>query len=141
PIDGQVAGKVSGDLDVKIALEPTAVQIAGQAHLQAFRLSDGDRAMVTVLRVDTTGIDVDWPKRIAARPVPLRLRRPRLLIERAAGGHILLSRLITPHWGARPAAVSPTATAQVPATRPTIDVATLSLERASARFVDHTTTP
>jgi hypothetical protein len=139
PIDGRVAGKVSGDLAVKIALEPTAVQIAGQAHVQAFRLSDGDRAMVTVGRVDTTGIDVDWPKRIAVARV--QLRRPRLLIERDPDGHILLSRLITPHWGARPAAVSPTASAQAPAARPTIDIASLSLERASARFVDHTTTP
>ena len=139
PIDGRVAGKVSGDLNVKIALEPTVVQIAGQAYLQAFRLSDGDRAMVTVGRVDTTGIDVDWPKRIAVARV--QLRRPRLLIERDANGQILLSRLITPHWGARPTAVSPPASAQTPAARPTIDIATLSLERASARFVDQTTTP
>src|SRR5574342_1101497 len=64
PIDGGVAGKVTGDLAVKIALDPTAVQITGQARLQAFRLSDGDRAVVTVGRVDAAGIDVDWPKRI-----------------------------------------------------------------------------
>ena len=139
PIDGQVAGKVSGDLDVKIALEPTAIQIAGQARLQAFRLSDGDRAMVTVGRVDTTGIDVDWPKRITVARV--QLRRPRLLIERDPDGQILLFRLITPHWGARPTAGSPPASAQTPSARPTIEVTTLSLERASARFVDHTTTP
>src|ERR1044071_6942607 len=43
---------VSGDLTVKIGLEPTAVQVAGQARLQAFRLSDGDRAMVAVGRVE-----------------------------------------------------------------------------------------
>ena len=139
PIDGRVAGKVSGDLTVKIALEPTTVQIAGQAHLQAFRLSDGDRAMVTVGRIDTTGIDVDWPRRITVARV--QFRRPRLLIERDPDGHILLSRLITPHWGARPTVVSPTGSTQTPSARPTIEIAMLSLERASARFVDHTTTP
>jgi len=139
PIDGRVAGKVSGDLDVKIGLEPTAIQIAGQARLQAFRLSDGDRAMVTVGRVDTTGIDVDWPKRITVARV--QLRWPRLLIERDQDGQILLFRLITPHWGARPTAGSPPASAQTPSARPTMEITTLSLERASARFVDHTTTP
>ena len=145
PIDGRVAGKVSGDLTVKIALEPTAIQIAGQAHLQAFRLSDGDRAVVTVGRVDTAGIDIDWPKRITLARV--QFRRPRLLVERDSNGQILLYGLVTPHWGTLPTAasrpaVSPsTRSAQPPSARPTIEIATFSLERASARFVDHTTTP
>lgn len=149
PIDGRVAGKVSGDLTVKIALEPTAIQIAGQARLQAFRLSDGDRAVVTVGRVDTAGIDIDWPKRIALERV--QFRRPRLLVERDPNGEILLRRLVAPHWGARPTDASlpavsqPTRSATPPSPalsdRPTIEIATFSLERASARFVDYTTTP
>jgi len=148
PIDGRVAGKVTGDLTVKIALEPTAIQIAGHARLQAFRLSDGDRAVVTVGRVDTAGIDIDWPKRITLARV--QLRRPRLLVERDPNGQILLRRLLTPDWGppdgrvaagrltADPIRAAAIAGAFGP---PTIEIATLSLERASARFVDHTTTP
>ena len=145
PIDGRVAGKVSGDLTVKIGLEPTVIQIAGQAHLQAFRLSDGDRAVVTVGRVDSAGIDIDWPKRITLARV--QFRRPRLLIERDPDGQILLYGLVTPRWGTHPAAASlpavspPARSAQAPSARPTIEIATFSLERASARFVDHTTTP
>jgi hypothetical protein len=148
PIEGRVAGKVSGDLTVKLALEPTAVQVTGQARLQAFRLNDGDRAVVTVGRVDTSGIDVDWPKRLAIRSV--QLRRPRLLIERDADGEFRLRRLVTPRWAAAPTAGAPpartAATAVSPAkppaiTPPAIEVATLSLEKALARFVDHTTTP
>jgi uncharacterized protein DUF748 len=90
-------------------------------------------------RVDTAGIDVDWPKRITVARV--QFRRPRLLIERDPDGQILLYRLVTPHWGARPTVASPTPSAPAPSARPTIEVATFSLERASARFVDHTTTP
>jgi uncharacterized protein DUF748 len=149
PIDGRVAGKVTGDLTVKIALEPTAIQVAGQARLQAFRLSDGDRAVVTVGRVDTSGIDVDWPKRITIARV--QFRWPRLLVERDPDGQILLHRLVTPHWGAPPADAPPAALSQptraapppspAPSARPTIEIATFSLERASARFVDRTTSP
>jgi hypothetical protein len=147
PSEGRVAGKVSGDLTVKLALEPTTVQVAGQARLQAFRLNDGERAVVTVGRVETSGIDVDWPKRIAIRSV--QLRRPHLLIERDADGEIRLRRLVTPRWaGSSPAGAppapptgAPPAGAQPPAAAPTIEIATLSLEKALARFVDHTTTP
>ena len=147
PIEGRVAGKVTGELMVKLALEPTTVQVTGQARLQAFRLNDGDRTVVTVGRVETAGIDVDWPRRIGIRSV--QLRRPSLLIERAADGEFRLRQLVTPRWagprsagappapptGASPAGVRPTAAA------PTIEIATLSLEKALARFVDYTTTP
>jgi hypothetical protein len=148
PIEGRVSGKVTGDLAVKIALAPTAVQVTGQARLQAFKLSDGDRAVVTVGRVDTTGVDIDWPRRIGLQGV--RLRRPRLLIERDAQGEIRLRRLVTPHWTvtapadsrpATPAALGAAAPPTAGAQPPTIEIATFALDKASARFVDHTTTP
>ena len=149
PIEGRVVGQVTGELATKITLEPVTVQLSGQTRLQSFRLSDGDRPVVTVGRVDTAGIDVDWPRRITLRSV--LFRRPRLLIERDAQGQILLRRLVTPRWtvtepaGARPtestATGTATETAPVPAQAPTIEVATFRLERASARFVDQTTTP
>jgi hypothetical protein len=65
--------------------------------------------MVTVGRVDTTGIDA-WPKRMPSRVSSVG----RGSDQRDPDGQILLSRLITPHWGARPAVVSPTASAQTP---------------------------
>lgn len=149
PIEGRIVGRVTGELGTKITLDPLTVQLSGQARLQSFRLSDEDRPVVTVGRVDTTGIDVDWPRRITLRSV--LFRRPRVLIERDAQGQLLLRRLVTPRWtGPGPAGALPaesTATgaatdaAPAPARPPTIEVATLSLERASARFVDQTTTP
>jgi hypothetical protein len=158
PIEGRLSGKVTGDLAVKLALEPTTMQIVGEARLQAFRLNDGERAVVTVGRVQTTGIDVDWPRRITLQKVVLR--RPRLLIERDASGEIRLRRLVTPRWMTAAAAPSggpaapssdagpPSAPASVAAAArkaaalgPTIDIATLSLEKALARFVDYTPDP
>lgn len=143
PIEGLVTGRVTGDLAFKMAAEPLAVSVTGQARVQRFRLSDGDRPVITVGRVETTGIDVDWPKRIAVQSV--RFARPRLLIERDAEGDFAIQRLVTPRREPAAAAVPSTpgesaAPSAVPAEL-TIDVGQLKFERASARFVDHGTRP
>jgi Domain of Unknown Function (DUF748) len=143
PIEGKAAGKVSGDVALKLALEPTTVQLTGAARLQAFRLNDGDRAVVAVSRLETTGIDVDWPRRIAVESV--KLRRPRLLIERDDTGEFRIRRLVTPRWASTaPATRGPAPAGAGPGTTrpaPSIEIGTLSLEKALARFVDYTTEP
>ncbi len=140
PIEGRVTGRMTGELAVKVALEPVTVKLAGEVRLQAFRLSDGDRSVVTVGRVDAVGIDVDWPGRVALQRV--RLARPRLLIERDAKGEILLRRLVTPRWPATAPAGAPSpGSTPAPARPTTIEIGALNLDRASARFVDQTTTP
>jgi hypothetical protein len=141
PMRGKVAGQVTGDLAVKIALDPVTVRVTGQARMQRFGLSDGDRAVVTVGRLDVGGVDVDWPRRIAMQSVVLR--RPRLLVERDAKGEIRLRSLVAPTWptaenASPPAGAAPSGPARA---APVIDIATFTLERASARFVDHGTTP
>jgi hypothetical protein len=144
PIEGRVAGRVSGDLAVKLALDPLAVQVAGQARLQRFTLSDGDRPLVTAGRAEAVGIDVDWPRRMALERFLLRF--PRLLIERNAKGEIVLPRLVTPRWPAaakadsQPQQPAP-ATAPPGAAQPLIEIGTVVLERGSGRFVDETFTP
>ena len=136
PIDGRVAGRVTGDLGVTVALDPITVKVGGEARLQRFLLSDGDRPVVTVGRVETVGIDVDWPARVAVERV--RLRRPSLLIERDAEGEFVFRRLVTPRWPA-PDRAGPAPTGSTAAA--TIEVRAFMLERASARFVDRTTAP
>ena len=145
PIEGRVAGRVTGDLAVTVALDPMTVKVGGEARLERFRLSDGDRAVVTVGRVETVGIDVDWPTRVALERV--RFRRPSLLIERDAEGDFAVRRLVTPRWaapqpaGRAPTGSTPSRSAPNPAVSTTIEVGTFTLERASARFVDQTTAP
>jgi uncharacterized integral membrane protein len=134
PIEGRVAGRVTGDLAVTVALDPFTVKVGGEARLQRFRLSDGDRPVVTVGRAEAVGIDVDWPARVALERV--RFRRPSLLIERDAQGEFALGRLVMPSWAALdPAGPAP------PGSPPTIEIGTFTLERAAARFVDRTTAP
>ncbi len=145
PIAGRVAGRVTGDLAVTVALDPITVKVGGEARLQRFRLSDGDRPVVTVGRVEAVGIDVDWPARVALERV--RFRRPSLLIERDAKGEFAVRRLVTPRWappdpaGPAPTGSPPTGSTPNAAPPPTIEVGTFTLERASARFVDQTTAP
>ena len=143
PIEGRVAGRITGDLKVTLALEPLAVQVTGDARLQSFRLSDGDRSLVAVGRLEAAGVDVDWPRRLAVRNV--LLRRPRLLVERDANRDIILLRVATPRWetapttaGARDGAPAVPRVATAP---PILEVGTLTLEKADGRFVDQTTTP
>ncbi len=136
PIEGGVGGLVTGDVAVKIAREPVNLQITGQARLQRFRLSDGDRPVMTVGRAELTGIDVDWPRRIAVESV--LFRRPRLLVERDPLGQIRLWRVAVPTWTVTTPAAGPATPSQA---TPAIEVATFRLERASARFVDQSTAP
>jgi hypothetical protein len=144
PIEGRVAGRVSGDLAVKLAFDPLAVQVSGQARLQRFTLSDGDRPLVTAGRAEAVGIDVDWPRRVALQR--FLLRAPRLLIERNAQDEVTLPRLVTPRWPAKapadpaPAQTTPAAS-QPGAPRPLVEIGTVRLERGSGRFVDETFTP
>jgi hypothetical protein len=144
PIEGRVAGQVTGDLAVTIEGDPVRVQVEGDTQVRRFTLSNGDRPVVTVARVDTAGIAVSWPGRISVERV--RLRAPRLLVERASTGDIVLLRLLTPRRtgepaGPRAAAAEAPPSASTATAPPVIDVASLVLERATARFVDQTTTP
>jgi hypothetical protein len=142
PIAARVAGRMTGDLRVKLALEPLSVQVAGQAQLQGFRLADGERPLITAGRAEAVGIDVDWPRRVALQR--LLLRRPRLLIERNPAGEVTLPRLLTPYRsGPAPASAPPeTLPAGAPsASAPTIEIGQVTLERGSGRFVDQTFAP
>jgi hypothetical protein len=146
PIEGRVQGLATGDLAVAVGLDPVSVRITGEVRLQRFRLSDGDRPVVTVGRVDAAGIDVAWPGRLSVQRV--LFRRPSLLIERGAEGEIDLYRLVTPRrtgtGRAGPAPRDAVAVGDAPASaarRTRVEIGTLVLERASARFVDQTTRP
>jgi uncharacterized protein involved in outer membrane biogenesis len=134
PIKGRIAGRVTGDVRVGIGLDPVTVRVTGDARLQGFRVFDGDRALVSVGRLEGTGIDVDWPKRLAVSKV--LLRRPRLFVERQADGSIRLLEVVTPRWENVPS--TPSSPNGAP---PAIEIGQFTLEKADARYVDYLTTP
>ena len=94
PLRGRIAGKASGDLQVKATLEPFAITARGAATLADLALADGDRPVATAARLETTGIDYTWPATVVVETA--RLQKPWAQIERAADGSFPIIALLTP---------------------------------------------
>jgi uncharacterized protein involved in outer membrane biogenesis len=94
PVRGRIAGKASGDFQVKARLEPLTITARGTATLADLAVADGDRPVVTVARVETTGIDYTWPATVVIEAA--RLRKPWAQIERATDGSFPITALLTP---------------------------------------------
>jgi uncharacterized protein involved in outer membrane biogenesis len=97
PVRGRIAGKASGDLQVKATLEPLTITARGPATLTDLVLADGGRPVATAARLEATGIDYAWPATVAIESV--RLRKPWAQIERAADGRFPIVALLTPEPG------------------------------------------
>ena len=94
PVRGRVAGKASGDLQVKATLEPLTITARGVVALADLALADGDRPVATAARLETTGIDYAWPATVVIEAA--RLQKPWAQIERAADGTFPIAALLTP---------------------------------------------
>jgi hypothetical protein len=90
----QVAGKASGDLAVTARLEPLAIAVRGDAAVADVALAEGNRPLVAVGRVETSGIDYTWPAKVAIDRV--RIQKARAAIERQRDGTLPLLALLTP---------------------------------------------
>jgi hypothetical protein len=97
PVRGRIAGKASGDLQVKATLEPLTITARGPAALTDLVLADGGRPVATAARLEATGIDYAWPATVAIETV--RLRKPWAQVERAPDGRFPLVALLTPDPG------------------------------------------
>jgi len=94
PVRGRIAGKASGDLQVKATLEPLTIAARGTATLTDLAVADGDRPVATAARLETTGIDYTWPATVVVEAA--RLQKPWAQIERAADGSFPITALLTP---------------------------------------------
>jgi uncharacterized protein involved in outer membrane biogenesis len=94
PVRGRIAGKASGDFQVKATLEPLTISARGAATLADLALADGDRPVATAARLETTGIDYAWPATVVIEAA--RLQKPWAQIERAADGSFPITALLTP---------------------------------------------
>jgi hypothetical protein len=93
-----IAADVSGRADAALAVTvpPTGVEgttVRGQAGLSGLDVRDGKRTVLRVERALAEGVDVAWPRRIAA--AVLHLERPWLLVERDERGALPLRKLFT----------------------------------------------
>ena len=151
PSRGTLAGKLDSDLRVRGTLSPLSVAASGRMAVDDTIFGDGQRMLAYIKRVDMTGLDADWPRRVAIQRVAID--KPWALVEREADGRLPLLDLLTP-GGPAPSA-SPTAgppPAPGPSPRgpgpppadgapPAITLGELAVDEGFIRFVDRTTTP
>jgi uncharacterized protein involved in outer membrane biogenesis len=117
PVRGRIAGRASGEIQLKATLEPLAITARGTAAVADLVLADGDRPVATAARAEAAGIDYAWPATVAIESA--RVQKPWAQIERAAdGGFPLLALLTAPRRDGPPAGGAPAAGG----TAPTVDV-------------------
>jgi hypothetical protein len=151
PSRGTLEGKMDGDVRVRGTLSPLAVAATGRLAFDDPTFGDGQRMLAYIKRVDVTGLDADWPRRVTVERVAID--KPWGLLERDADGSVpLLALIMSGGPAARPAADPPAPRAgprtpaggTTPPPRadvPVIRVGTLAVEEGFVRFVDRTTTP
>jgi uncharacterized protein involved in outer membrane biogenesis len=136
------AALVSGaaDLDVALVVPPLAerrASVRGSAGLARLDVRDGERTVARVERATATGLEVDWPGRVAVDR--LALARPWLLLERDSAGSLALRDLLAPRSGASgaPAATNGTAVGEPLA----VTVGRLTVDEGGVRVVDRSVSP
>jgi hypothetical protein len=135
-LPARIGGRV--DFDLAVALPPGPERRAtarGQATASTIDVRDGERTLLRVERAAMSGIDVDWPRRVAIRDVTVQ--RPWILLERDQSGDLSVRSLLTPRGSRGPANGSDKGEgAAVP-----ITVNTLVVEDGGTRTVDQRVTP
>jgi uncharacterized protein involved in outer membrane biogenesis len=91
PIIGQVRGLADVDVTAAGTFEPLAVTLRGSAGVSKLAFLDRDRPLLTLERVEVTGIDAQWPTKLAIDR--LRVTEPWARIERDAQGSLSLRTL------------------------------------------------
>jgi hypothetical protein len=105
PIVGRIRGAADADVAVAGTLEPLELRVRGSLGASNLAFLDKDAPLLTVGRVDATGVDVQWPTRLAIDR--LRVNQPWAKIERDPTGQLSLRALFTRRPDL-PAAAEPT---------------------------------
>ena len=92
PVRGRVAGRASGNLQIKATLEPFHLTARGTASVADLALADGTRPLMTAAGLETTGIEFAWPASLTIDRV--QVQKPWAEVERAADGSFPLSGLL-----------------------------------------------
>lgn len=98
PLRGRISGRASGNLQVMATLDPLAIGAHGTASLDDVSLTDGDRPLLEVGRLETAGLDYTWPAAVAVER--LHVQGAWALIERGADGTFPLRAVFGPWPGA-----------------------------------------
>ena len=121
---------------------------AGQAELRQLTLGPPDEPAVKVERVETNGIEVQWPRDVRVDLV--KLVKPVALVERDKDGSFPLRAMLAPRdqaatptaaVPASPTPAAPAGAAAASAPPVTVTIREILIEDGSFRFVDRSTTP
>jgi Domain of Unknown Function (DUF748) len=91
PITGRVRGAADADVTATVAMEPFELAVRGSVGAASVAVLDATRPLLTVGRVDATGIDLIWPTRLAIDR--LRVNTPWAEIARNTRGELSLRAL------------------------------------------------
>jgi uncharacterized protein involved in outer membrane biogenesis len=91
PIVGQLRGAADADVTTTVAFEPFALTLRGTLGAAKLAFLDRDRPLITVDRVDVSGVDAQWPTKLAIDR--LRVTEPWARIERDPQGTLSLRAL------------------------------------------------
>ena len=139
PFPARIQGSVHADLAVVATLAPKIeVTAKGTAGFSELAFAEGERRVLRVSKIETTGLEYAWPATVAIDR--LRVGRSRATIERRADGAFPLRELLTPARTPDASAAQGAAAARGgPAISVTVREAIL--ENGSARIVDETVKP
>jgi Domain of Unknown Function (DUF748) len=139
PIAARLGG--AADVDAAVVVAPPAehrATVRGRATLSRVDVRDGERTVARVERATATGLELDWPQRLAIGQ--LELRRPWLLVERDNQGGLPLRTLLAPSAAA--AGPTPAANATTAGGEPfAVSIARLTAEEGGIRIVDRAVSP
>jgi uncharacterized protein involved in outer membrane biogenesis len=142
PINGLVRGAADVDVTTAVALEPFALTLRGSLAAAKLAFLDRDRPLLTVERVEVTGIDAQWPTKLAIDRV--RVTEPWARVERDPQGVLSLRALFTRRPD-RPAATEGGSSGQGPTPGPIpglqVSVHEVSFDNGGSSIVDTSVEP
>ncbi len=124
PIVGRIRGAADADVTATVGVEPFSLALRGSVGATDFALLDSRRPLRTVGRVDATGIDLQWPGRLAIDR--LRVSTPWAQIDRTPEGELSLRAI----FRRRPGRAEPPAPAAAPAAAGLVPGMELSVREA-----------
>src|SRR5262245_54685463 len=138
PTPARIRG--AADLDLAVVLPPLTEGRAtarGNATLSRVDVRDGERTVMRAERAAASGLEIEWPERVAINR--LALVQPWVLLERDQNGVIPQRALLTPP--SAPGASPPTADTPSGAKPLAITVARLTVDEGGIRVVDRAISP
>jgi len=101
PVAARIRGRLDADVSVTGALAPRIdLAVKGTAAVRDLTIGERGRPLITVARMDMTGLDYRWPTTVAVDR--FRVERSWAMLERRADGALPLVALFRPLPGPAP---------------------------------------